>query len=341
MSSEKNRKVGHKKGFIKRCRVLAVGVLFVTIISFFADIHYLLDLTVHFKLHYLIVSGLLGIGFMLGRSWGWCGAMVIVMSANASEVVSLYYFNSDNFNSDYVDSDNSDSEISLNYSAADITIAHLNVRSSNDQAEEVLKWVADNSPDLIFFQEVNAKWGQFLKPLETDYSYQYLVPREDNFGIAVYSKLDLASVETIDTGPHDLPSVKVNIKVADQMTTIYSTHPLPPISDSYFRSRNHHLNQVATWLSNTDGPVVLLGDLNTSAWSSGYKTLEDRSGMENCQQGRGISNSWPAKLSWVGITIDHCLHSDQWKVQSFTIGSGVGSDHLPLLVGLALLDKDS
>jgi hypothetical protein len=53
--------------------------------------------------------------------------------------------------------------------------------------------------------------------------------------------------------------------------------------------------------------------------------------------GRGNQGTWPTHLPmpWL-LPIDHCLHSLEWDCVAREIGPETGSDHLPLLVSLAL-----
>ena len=53
------------------------------------------------------------------------------------------------------------------------------------------------------------------------------------------------------------------------------------------------------------------------------------------QRGHGIKPSWPLFLPIAMIPIDHALKSDDLVATEVRTLRPVGSDHLPLLVGIA------
>ena len=64
----------------------------------------------------------------------------------------------------------------------------LNVHTANDQFDLVKQLIRDHDPDVVLLMEVNAEWIEALEELHSVYPYQQVEPREDNFGIALYSK---------------------------------------------------------------------------------------------------------------------------------------------------------
>ena len=86
-------------------------------------------------------------------------------------------------------------------------------------------------------------------------------------------------------------------------------------------------------------PVLVLGDLNASPWSSHFRRFLRDSGLRDSAQGRGVQPTWPAGMPWLWIPIDHCLHSPQLQVVARHVGPNLGSDHYPVVVDFVVNRK--
>jgi endonuclease/exonuclease/phosphatase (EEP) superfamily protein YafD len=119
--------------------------------------------------------------------------------------------------------------------------------------------------------------------------------------------------------------------------TIVATHPASPKKAWEFADRKRQLAEVGKLARNTAGPVVVVGDLNTTSWSPYFQDLLATSGLLDSRRGFGVEASWPrASLALMRIPIDHCLVSPEVSVLDRWIGEDVGSDHRPIVVEFAL-----
>jgi endonuclease/exonuclease/phosphatase (EEP) superfamily protein YafD len=72
-------------------------------------------------------------------------------------------------------------------------------------------------------------------------------------------------------------------------------------------------------------------------WSPWYRRLRAETRLTNARRGFGVMASWPAYLPPVmRLPIDHCLVSDELIVTDCRLGPAFGSDHLPLIVDIAV-----
>lgn len=221
-------------------------------------------------------------------------------------------------------------------SGAKLRLVSLNVLTSNLKTDLVLNFLRASDADIIILLEVNDRWIDRLMPLKAIYPYYAVVPREDNFGIALFSKLPLAETNVIEFGGAEVPSITAQIKLADREIFLLGTHPLPPGSADYARMRNEQLEKIKVLVQQQSLPTVVIGDLNTTPWSPYFSDLLQGTGLKNTSQGRGLFNSWPAGLPWLGIPIDHCLVTPQFAVLKKQLGPQVGSDHLPVIIDLQI-----
>ena len=76
-------------------------------------------------------------------------------------------------------------------------------------------------------------------------------------------------------------------------------------------------------------------------WSLPLRRLIRQTGLRDSALGFGVQPTWPAGMLLARIQIDQCLVSEDLKVVRRDVGPDVGSDHLPLVVELALPTEQS
>jgi endonuclease/exonuclease/phosphatase (EEP) superfamily protein YafD len=111
---------------------------------------------------------------------------------------------------------------------------------------------------------------------------------------------------------------------------------MPPYGAENTGLRNRQLTEIGNFLADSAGPVILVGDLNTTPWSPAFKDLLQATGLQNSMKGFGIQPTWPTTIPLFWIPLDHLLHSPDFHVKSRKTGPHVGSDHFPVEVRLSL-----
>ena len=210
----------------------------------------------------------------------------------------------------------------------------FNVYTPNQRFTKVLRYLTESQADVIVLNEVNGAWVRELSPIQVLYPHTSLLPREDNFGIAVYSKYPLEGTRVETLGEAAVPTVITNVNFDGRKIAVIATHPVPPSSVDYFRMRNEQLELLATMIREMHSPTMLLGDMNVSPWSPFFSDFLSASDLRDSSAGKGIHRTWPS-TSWLfRIGLDHCLISSQLYVRGKTVGPALGSDHLPIAVDL-------
>ncbi len=216
----------------------------------------------------------------------------------------------------------------------------LNVHTANEQFDRVKSLIAATQPDLFVLEEVDERWLKELAALRDRWPYQISQPRDDNFGIALFSKLPLRDAEVIYLGEAEVPSITARVEVGGKVVTILGTHPLPPGGSEYARLRNGQLAAIPGFLAPRGGPAVVLGDLNVTPWNHYFRGLLRETGLRDSSRGQGLHATWPSHLWPLRIPVDHCLVSREFRVLRKQVGPRVGSDHLPLIVELAVAPNE-
>ena len=151
-----------------------------------------------------------------------------------------------------------------------------------------------------------------------------------NAGVALLSRLPLESAQIRVFG---LPTHRFAIATlaADGRSLAVSVvHTASPIGASRTALHNRQLDTLSLIADEFDDrEVIIVGDFNTSPWSSGFQRLLSETGWRNAAQGFGYRPTWPSHLLWLGIRIDHHIVSPGLVVQRFsTVGSVALTFHL-------------
>jgi len=277
-----------------------------------------IELFVHFRLQYFVVSVLLLAVFTFLRHYIYMGALAIAAIFNAVFVLPWYFTDP------------------ATVAGEPLKLIHANVHSINTDYERLVDLVAAENPDMIFLQEITPEWIAGTAILLQDYPYSYAEPRHGSFGIAAYSRIPFDSVRHIDSPPLGYPTILATITIDNKQLTIISSHPTIPLGQELHDARNEHLESIADIVRQVSGETVLLGDFNSSIWGTHLLQLEESTGLRNAREGFGILPSWPTFMPFAMIPIDHVLVSENIGVEDAKTGRGIGSDHLPLIVTLAL-----
>ena len=303
-----------------KTRLLTCLTLLFSLAGYLGRAHRLLELTSHFKAQYLAVSLCCLVALLLWRDRRWSLVALLSTVINSAAILPWYW---------------GKSAAPSGAQANHVRLLLSNVLTSNQQSARLIELVHSEQPDVLILQEVNGRWMQALKPLDDSFPYAKAIPRDDNFGIAVLSRLPLRARE-MTLGNSGVPSIVADLKIAGRDISLIATHPLPPGSQETFEQRNAQLASLASLARHSAAPIILVGDLNVTMWSPFYAALIRDSGLVNARKGFGVLPTWPAQLPLWRIPLDHCLTSADIKVADIRVGQAIGSDHLPLIVELAL-----
>lgn len=302
-------------GLLQAAAVATVACSVVTVFDF---AHHNIELFSHFRAQYLAASVLLFIVFAVWRSKLYSLLLLGTGILNASFVLPWYF-----------------DDFSVEGNTV-IKILGANVLSSNDEYDRLIALIGAEQPDLIFLQEFTPAWDEATRVLKSDYPYRYAEPSEGNFGIALYSRIALDSATHVDSPPLANPTIVATLTLNGQALTLINTHATIPVTRSLFDARNEQIDSIADLVANVEGDVILIGDFNLSVWCRRYRMFEQRTGLRNTRRGFGIIPTWPTYMPLAMIPIDHALVSAGIGVVGTRSGKRIGSDHLPIIVELAI-----
>lgn len=213
---------------------------------------------------------------------------------------------------------------------APISVLVANVHTSNRDFGALLALARDR--DVVGLLEVDRGWFSAVVAGLPEHALLAAQPQDDNFGVMLLAKLPGATARVITPGGR-VPSVEASLPLGDAPVTLLLTHPLPPISADYARSRDAQLLALGALVRQAGPRAIVVGDLNATAHVPALAPLFD-AGLRDGREGHGRLGSWPAPLGPFGIPIDHVLLGPALAVPSLEVVS-FGSDHRALRFTLA------
>ncbi|NRB38572.1 MAG: endonuclease/exonuclease/phosphatase family protein [Pseudomonadales bacterium] len=302
-------------------------VLLFSLLGYLGDYFYFFDLFSHFRLQYFFLVVIFALVLIGSKSFKWLAVVVVSLMINGIEIGPWYFESINTVETSEYSNENS------------FRILFANVLTQNKQHSKLLQVIDQEKPDIVILQETNKAWIQAISSIDNIYKFKIVIPRSDNFGMAIYSQIPFTDSRILkNLSIEKLPSIYLDIEIEGHNISILSTHPLPPISKVNFESRNVQLENAGKFINKKSGHKIIIGDLNTTMWSPIYVKLLENTGLVNIRRGFGILPSWPESLQLLKIPIDHCLVSSGIRVLSVKIGADIGSDHLPLIIDLAYVN---
>lgn len=289
-----------------------------SLLGFFGPLWWLFDLFSHFRVQYLLTSLLLIPVLASAGRWTWVGLLTAFAVVNLGTIAPFY-----------------PGMPSAQATPPTYRALLINVEAENDRHGAVRDHIARENPDVLVLLETTQAWLEALEPLHDRYPYRVQQPGEGHFGIALFSRFPLHDPQVIAIGNHDSPTIRARVHLHGRRLTLVATHPFPPIGARQSRTRNQQLAALPRLMTHRSTPVLLLGDLNVSPWSSHFRRLLEESGLHDSSAGRGLYPTWPVHMPLFLIPIDHILHSEELMVLRKRTGPSVGSDHYPVAVDFA------
>ena len=221
-----------------------------------------------------------------------------------------------------------------------IKILSSNVFVNNTNYAKLLTTVEENDPDLVLLLEPDANWKNGVEKLESLYEYNVLVPKENTYGMLLYSRYRLVNPEVKFLIDKAVPSIFTEVELSSgDRIEIICVHPRPPRpNESSSTQRDAELITIAKHVeTRRDKPILIFGDLNDVAWSHTTRLFKRISGTLDPRVGRGFYNTFPVKWSFLRVPLDHIFHTPRLAFREIKVLEDIGSDHFPVFASFDLL----
>jgi endonuclease/exonuclease/phosphatase (EEP) superfamily protein YafD len=219
-----------------------------------------------------------------------------------------------------------------------------NLFGLNYDMQRVAQVVADENPDIVAFQEYfPPQRARLPKLLAASYPYSAYCVGGKRANIALYSKLPFTQVNDGDC--------TTNLKDAARTSHILASFTLPngqqfDVLTTHFdwpfpiERQQQQRDTIETAVQGVNGPLLLVGDFNSTPWSYAQRSFADEAGLD--RQTHGIF-TWPLRFSIKGwrdtlpfLPLDQVMTKGSVVVHEIHAAPSTGSDHLPLVVTFSI-----
>jgi endonuclease/exonuclease/phosphatase (EEP) superfamily protein YafD len=239
------------------------------------------------------------------------------------------------------------------------TVMSFNIWGGSRLPETARIILENGSPDVVALQELRPRMAELLlQEVGHLYPYQLISTSGRGNGNGILSRYPLKEIPL----PADLLGFHgeirlVEIEVDEQTITLYNVHPrstnvlallrqrriLSSFVNLTFDLRTQQFKKVMTHVRNHSGPVLVVGDFNSTEQSDVYALLSQHLTDAHQAVGWGFGHTFPAYQGRFRnipiyprlVRLDMIFYSEHfWAVRSWVGKTGGESDHLPIFAQL-------
>ncbi len=203
---------------------------------------------------------------------------------------------------------------------------------NNHHFEKAVNCIKHFNPDIVSLQEIDDKFATYLKENLPQYPHYKLLPDSKYGGVGLLSKYPIEQTDVYNFGTN-FPVIVSTIKTSLGNITVITVHPRAPYTPFDWENQKIFTDGIAQICRTHTGPIVLAGDLNTTAFGYQYARLLNLTELQDSNLGFGYQPTWPASLPV--IDIDHFLMTKDLVAVARRNGPNILSDHLPLYVEIS------
>jgi endonuclease/exonuclease/phosphatase (EEP) superfamily protein YafD len=218
-----------------------------------------------------------------------------------------------------------------------LRLVSANVYNENAEPERLARELLATRADVLLLQEITPRWRDVLHDIgiADRYPYSEVHARRDTGGQAVFSRVPLLDVRVVDARTR--PTISAAVDVDGARVHVVDVHVIgPSYGMSDHRASFASLEALASSLPE---PRVVAGDFNATPYNRSLRGFEEL-GLDSAHErrGRGLAATWPnGEHAPPPVRLDHVFVDDEIVVLAVRELDGVGSDHRPVLVELAIM----
>ncbi len=227
-----------------------------------------------------------------------------------------------------------------------ISILNFNTEfQHNDNIDSFIAYCKEKDPDIVVLTESGKKWTDAVEKLE----YPSCMHILKGAGISVLSKYPFSGSQVYYQGITNHPQVHVQVCRDNQTINIVAVHLSALQTLAGYNDRQRELQTLQKQLKKINYPTIVLGDTNSSNWTSSIKSFLNSANLKDTQEGFITIPTWPARTGKIikdifippFVAIDNIFVSKDFDVLERKVGPALGSDHMPIFAKLELDQKSS
>lgn len=225
-----------------------------------------------------------------------------------------------------------------------ISLISVNVLQSNKEYQRLISLVESVQPSILLTMETNGLWDEGLEKIENTYSFNYKIPKENRYGMHLYTNLEIKTIKEHYFISDETPSIEAHLVDLEGNEFIFwGVHPPPPspTEKPTARQKDAELMKISKLIRGSNLPTLVAGDFNNVCWSRSAHLFSKVSTLKDARLGRGIFGTFPTRPSIFRFPLDLLFNSKAIEVNEIKVLSDIGSDHLPLFSKFTVTDGKS
>jgi vancomycin resistance protein VanJ len=227
-----------------------------------------------------------------------------------------------------------------NAPVSQLRVMTFNVHFSNRDALGIADLVRAETPDIVAFQECTM---DLITPLHAglggEYPY-FLLDDGETPRLVLMSRYPLQGYVP---PPGAWRTQWAQVETPLGLVTVWNVHSSSSLSQRAWEWQREVFSAVANQVDGEEGPVLVLGDFNTTDHNDNYRLMADRLTDVHRAVGWGFGFTFPRRwldgqdlsMATPALRIDHIFISDHWEpLETHVVTDGFGSDHLPVVATL-------
>ncbi len=224
---------------------------------------------------------------------------------------------------------------------AAIRVLALNLLRGNEaHLADALAVVRAERPDVVFCSEVTPAWCRGLTEGLVDFPHRHLAPDPGYYGVALFSRLPLATARTLGLPETWAPALLALVEAGGgQRLGLLGVHTPRPGDGERNRLRDEALAAIPAAVHELPTAHLVIGDHNATPWNPALRALLADGSLRAATFADWLPTwptQWPLPLR---IPIDHAFVGPGLEVLEVHTGAAFGSDHLPLCVTVRAVDR--
>lgn len=204
----------------------------------------------------------------------------------------------------------------------------------NTRHDEIFRWLADQSADIVAIQEFSEDDKTVAARLYALYPY-HTQPAPD---LVILSRHPIVAEKATPVEDHAI--VRAKLDIGGRQLTVWGVHPTTLRTVGDLAARNYYLTTLAYMVTNVQEPIVMLGDFNATQWDPYFTRVKRRGKLHEEARVLPLPTRMGVRtgLPFLGAPIDHILTNGMNVLSDCHTAPAMGSDHVPLICNLTLRD---
>lgn len=217
---------------------------------------------------------------------------------------------------------------------APLKVATANILSRKGPHPDAVRELLAVDADLLVITEFHPNWRRALdEPLGATHPHRVLRPREDAFGLGVYSRFPLGEPRALAGMPYDIPLLRIEVQLPGGPVALFAVHTMPPRTPEYLHGHRQMVHALLSQVDPAPTPAFLVGDFNFGVNTPQHRALLRRGFRDGYTDGaRGHGKTWPV-LDFTrflpGMRLDH-VYARGFTCIEAGLGHGYNTDHRPV-----------